>query len=192
MSSNPCVHTLYNVYKAIMRWLTGRGEVERLLNSGEYTAKMGKDFEAYVLRSRLLRPPDVHALHTPSSALYRLPAFDILQREPLNTNSIAQICAIIIRVKHFKAESPDFAARVYPNLEACVRRLGRKICLQTVLNHTTTTPFNKQVAAHEDTLMQIWTILKPDTPLTGRISKQWEDIGFQGLSPHQTLEEWAC
>lgn len=30
---------------------------------------------------------------------------------------------------------------------------------------------------------QLWKELRPDTPLNGRISKQWCEIGFQGSDP---------
>ncbi|XP_047462923.1 ELMO domain-containing protein 1 isoform X1 [Mugil cephalus] len=36
---------------------------------------------------------------------------------------------------------------------------------------------------HEDMLMKLWKELRPDTPLTGRISRQWCEIGFQGSDP---------
>ncbi|XP_072303135.1 ELMO domain-containing protein 1 isoform X2 [Eucyclogobius newberryi] len=36
---------------------------------------------------------------------------------------------------------------------------------------------------HEDTLLKLWKELRPDCPLTGRISKQWCEIGFQGSDP---------
>ncbi|KAI4797796.1 hypothetical protein KUCAC02_024843 [Chaenocephalus aceratus] len=31
--------------------------------------------------------------------------------------------------------------------------------------------------------MKLWKELRPDSPLTGRISKQWCEIGFQGSDP---------
>ncbi|KAK7926053.1 hypothetical protein WMY93_008363 [Mugilogobius chulae] len=36
---------------------------------------------------------------------------------------------------------------------------------------------------HEDMLLKLWKELRPDCPLTGRISKQWCEIGFQGSDP---------
>uniref|UniRef100_A0A674MRI9 ELMO/CED-12 domain containing 1 n=1 Tax=Takifugu rubripes TaxID=31033 RepID=A0A674MRI9_TAKRU len=36
---------------------------------------------------------------------------------------------------------------------------------------------------HEEMLMKLWKELRPDTPLTARISKQWCEIGFQGNDP---------
>ena len=38
-------------------------------------------------------------------------------------------------------------------------------------------------AEHEQTLMRLWNILHPTRPLSGRISRDWESIGFQGENP---------
>jgi len=34
---------------------------------------------------------------------------------------------------------------------------------------------------HEAKLLSLWNILQPSEPLVERISKQWQDIGFQGM-----------
>merc|ERR1711862_874059 len=36
---------------------------------------------------------------------------------------------------------------------------------------------------HEMLLLQLWTLLQPDTPLLMRVTKQWQSIGFQGEDP---------
>ena len=33
------------------------------------------------------------------------------------------------------------------------------------------------------TMTQLWKSLQPNTPLESRITKQWQDIGFQGNNP---------
>lgn len=37
--------------------------------------------------------------------------------------------------------------------------------------------------AHEEKLTRLWVALMPKVPLEGRITKQWQDIGFQGDDP---------
>uniref|UniRef100_A0A3B3Y0R5 ELMO domain-containing protein n=1 Tax=Poecilia mexicana TaxID=48701 RepID=A0A3B3Y0R5_9TELE len=44
-------------------------------------------------------------------------------------------------------------------------------------------PYDSENTEHESMLMKLWKELRPDTPLTGRISKQWCEIGFQGNDP---------
>uniref|UniRef100_A0A8C7WZU9 ELMO/CED-12 domain containing 1 n=1 Tax=Oryzias sinensis TaxID=183150 RepID=A0A8C7WZU9_9TELE len=58
----------------------------------------------------------------------------------------------------------------YRNLVAEVEKLRRE-------------PYDCDNAEHEEMLMKLWKELRPDTPLTSRISKQWCEIGFQGSDP---------
>uniref|UniRef100_A0AAQ4S9Q9 ELMO/CED-12 domain containing 1 n=1 Tax=Gasterosteus aculeatus aculeatus TaxID=481459 RepID=A0AAQ4S9Q9_GASAC len=44
-------------------------------------------------------------------------------------------------------------------------------------------PYDCENPEHEDMLMKLWKELRPDSPLAGRISKQWCEIGFQGSDP---------
>ena len=39
-------------------------------------------------------------------------------------------------------------------------------------------PFNDGNLEHEMELLQLWTLLKPDTPLEKRVTKQWQSIGM--------------
>lgn len=43
--------------------------------------------------------------------------------------------------------------------------------------------YDSENKTHETKLLNLWTTLKRDTPLTSRVSKQWTDIGFQGDDP---------
>ncbi|XP_049770655.1 ELMO domain-containing protein 2 [Schistocerca cancellata] len=36
---------------------------------------------------------------------------------------------------------------------------------------------------HERKLLRLWQLLMPDKPLESRVTKQWQDIGFQGEDP---------
>ncbi|KAG8185739.1 hypothetical protein JTE90_000725 [Oedothorax gibbosus] len=45
------------------------------------------------------------------------------------------------------------------------------------------TPYSSENEEHEEKLLNLWNLLKPDTPLESRVSKQWGDIGFQGDDP---------
>lgn len=39
--------------------------------------------------------------------------------------------------------------------------------------------YNAENVEHEEKLMELWRHLMPDEPLTERVSKQWQEIGFQ-------------
>lgn len=46
-----------------------------------------------------------------------------------------------------------------------------------------TTQYDDQNEEHERKLLQLWDLLMKEEKLEGRVSKQWETIGFQGTDP---------
>lgn len=42
-----------------------------------------------------------------------------------------------------------------------------------------TTRYDSDLSEHEEKLYQLWKMLMPHIPLEGRVTKQWQDIGFQ-------------
>ncbi|MGH0140474.1 UNVERIFIED_CONTAM: hypothetical protein FKN15_071989 [Acipenser sinensis] len=44
-------------------------------------------------------------------------------------------------------------------------------------------PYDSENPEHEEILLKLWKLLRPDAPLKGRITKQWCEIGFQGDDP---------
>lgn len=42
------------------------------------------------------------------------------------------------------------------------------------------TPYDCNNPDHEVKLISLWTTLVPDVKLESRVTKQWQDIGFQG------------
>jgi hypothetical protein len=43
--------------------------------------------------------------------------------------------------------------------------------------------YDKENEKHEELLMKLWSLLKPDVDLRDRVSKQWQELGFQGDDP---------
>lgn len=43
--------------------------------------------------------------------------------------------------------------------------------------------FDSYILDHEEKLIDLWNLLMPNEALEGRITKQWQDIGFQGDDP---------
>lgn len=71
-------------------------------------------------------------------------------------------------------------------------RLGLEGNINAILNVTTniayitrtaTTPYDPENPQHEQALLQLWQLLKPNTILKSRRCNQWQDIGFQGVDP---------
>ena len=45
------------------------------------------------------------------------------------------------------------------------------------------TNYDADNLAHEQKLLQLWSLLQPGVPLATRKTKQWQNIGFQGDDP---------
>lgn len=82
----------------------------------------------------------------------------------------------VMRVKRIKRKAnPDFAGL----FETCVEQIWGYRRLIHVVEERRRIQFQSDDAQDERKLLELWNILMPDTPLEGRITKQWQDIGFQ-------------
>lgn len=55
--------------------------------------------------------------------------------------------------------------------------------LTRVIEDLRQTPFDSSNPAHEEKLLKLWSLMVPNVKLESRITKQWQDIGFQGDDP---------
>lgn len=83
----------------------------------------------------------------------------------------------VMQVKGIKQK--DFK-RVF---ETCIEQIWGYKRLLTIVEERRRIEFQSEDLEHERKLMDLWTLLMPDTKLEGRITKQWQDIGFQVSRP---------
>ena len=74
---------------------------------------------------------------------------------------------------------PDFAK----TFGKCIELIWgyRQLCMEC--EKLRQTKYNSNNPAHESLLLKLWQLLMPYDPLDARITKQWQDIGFQGDDP---------
>lgn len=86
----------------------------------------------------------------------------------------------ILKVKKIKRKiHPDFG----PLLGVCIESIWsyRRLCAD--VEDVRRIPYDGDDMDHENKLLKLWRLLMPHEPLENRISKQWQDIGFQGDNP---------
>ncbi|XP_034487012.1 ELMO domain-containing protein 2 [Drosophila innubila] len=87
---------------------------------------------------------------------------------------------VVSRVKRIKNNvHPDFG-RLFGN---CVTTIWGYKRLMHHVEELRAESYDSDNLEHEQKLLELWQLLMPEDPLTGRISKQWQEIGFQGDDP---------
>ncbi|CAH1404034.1 unnamed protein product [Nezara viridula] len=93
---------------------------------------------------------------------------------------LEQSVKTILIVKQVK---PNIHKQFIVSLTRCFEHIwGYKQLVHEVESLRLTT-FDSSNEDHEDKLQRLWQALMPDIPLETRITKQWQDIGFQGDDP---------
>lgn len=93
---------------------------------------------------------------------------------------VDSVCSEIMRIKEIK---PDLHRQFVQSMSSCLRQiLGYKQLLCEVEQYRSEA-FDDGNLNHEMQLLELWTLLQPDTALHKRKTKQWQTIGFQGEDP---------
>ncbi|KAF7641079.1 hypothetical protein LDENG_00295330 [Lucifuga dentata] len=87
------------------------------------------------------------------------------------------------KVEFADRSSPLSDSRLSISLQASLLQIVGYRGLVAEVEKLRREPYDSENLDHEDMLMRLWKELRPDCPLTGRISKQWCEIGFQGCDP---------
>ncbi|KAK7867153.1 hypothetical protein R5R35_008352 [Gryllus longicercus] len=86
----------------------------------------------------------------------------------------------IMQVKNIK---PQIHPQLGKSLSTCIEHIwGYKQLIQEIEALRTTT-YDSSKEEHEQKLLALWNFLMPKVPLEARITKRWQDIGFQGDDP---------
>lgn len=89
-------------------------------------------------------------------------------------------CSQIMRLKQIK---PDLHRQFVQSMTVCLRQIYGYKQLKLEVEKLRSEGFDSGNLVHETCLLELWTLLQPDRPLLKRVTKQWQDIGFQGEDP---------
>uniref|UniRef100_A0A672S5D1 ELMO domain-containing protein 1-like n=1 Tax=Sinocyclocheilus grahami TaxID=75366 RepID=A0A672S5D1_SINGR len=101
-------------------------------------------------------------------------------RRTLKIDSVEKTIDDIMSLKKI---NPDTNPQLGISLQACLLQIVGYRNLVVEVEKLRREPYACENPAHEEMLMKLWKELRPDSPLSGRISKQWCEIGFQGNDP---------
>lgn len=163
----------YCYFRPVIKWvlfkLTRLHELQRIC----YGAPEGAPRTSKVEKSlELSRTPAIRSLVLNFNGVI-LNSYD---DEYIKTEIVDVIVRKVLTAKKIKPKiHPDF-----PRLfGTCVGQIYGYRRLYDIVEDLRVTSYDCENAQHECKLMQLWDLLMPNVPLDGRISKQWQDIGFQ-------------
>uniref|UniRef100_A0A8C3QRF1 ELMO domain containing 2 n=1 Tax=Cyanoderma ruficeps TaxID=181631 RepID=A0A8C3QRF1_9PASS len=154
---------LYSKYfrfwlKWILRLLTGKCELQRLLGGAEAGARRTLSVEHSLesSKNKVLR----NAVHVEEAEVEKC-VRDVMKEKKIeqkDTGFKTNLHISLLQISGYK--------KLYLNVENL-----RKV------------PYDSENGDHEEQLIELWNLLMPHENLKARISKQWCDIGFQGDDP---------
>jgi len=89
-------------------------------------------------------------------------------------------CSQIMKIKQIK---PELHRQFVQSMTVCLRQIWGYKQLVLDVENLRAEGFDDGNLQHEMQLLELWTLLQPDKPLLTRVTKQWQDIGFQGEDP---------
>uniref|UniRef100_H2MJ31 ELMO/CED-12 domain containing 1 n=1 Tax=Oryzias latipes TaxID=8090 RepID=H2MJ31_ORYLA len=150
---------LWRGLKLVVRKFTGRCELQRICYNNKPGARRTQKIESSLRYSKNELMQSALSIHPDK---VEKTVDDIMALKKINPDTNPQL-GISLQASLLQIVG-------YRNLVAEVEKLRRE-------------PYDCENAEHEEMLMKLWKELRPDTPLTSRISKQWCEIGFQGSDP---------
>ncbi|XP_048022857.1 ELMO domain-containing protein 1 isoform X1 [Megalobrama amblycephala] len=150
---------LWRGLKFVIRKVTGRCELQRICYNNKPGARRTLKIESSLKCSKHELLQSAISVH-PDSVEKTID--DILSLKKINLDTNPQL-GISLQACLLQIVG-------YRNLVVEVEKLRRE-------------PYDCENPTHEEMLMKLWKELRPDSPLSGRISKQWCEIGFQGNDP---------
>uniref|UniRef100_A0A3B3URN3 ELMO/CED-12 domain containing 1 n=1 Tax=Poecilia latipinna TaxID=48699 RepID=A0A3B3URN3_9TELE len=150
---------LWRGLKFVTRKFTGRCELQRICYSNKPGARRTLKIESSLRYSK----------------------YELL-RSALSVHP-DQVEKTIDDIMALKKINPDTNPQLSVSLQASLLQIVGYRSLMAEVEKLRREPYDSENTEHESMLMKLWKELRPDTPLTGRISKQWCEIGFQGNDP---------
>ncbi|KAJ8256779.1 hypothetical protein COCON_G00189310 [Conger conger] len=150
---------LWRTLKFVTRKVTGRCELQRICYSSKPGARRTLKIESSLKfsKSKLLQ-----------SAV------------SVHPDCVEKVIDDIMTLKKIKS---DTNPQLGVSLQASLLQIAGYRSLLGEVEKLRREPYDSENPEHEDMLLKLWKTLRPDAPLTGRITKQWCEIGFQGSDP---------
>uniref|UniRef100_A0A8C6T8V3 ELMO domain containing 1 n=1 Tax=Neogobius melanostomus TaxID=47308 RepID=A0A8C6T8V3_9GOBI len=154
---------LWRGLKFILRKVTGRCELQRICYNNKHGARRSL---------KIGTTPNISDSRNNKTLL----------RSALSVDS-DRVEKTIDDIMALKKINPDTNPQLGVSLGASLLQIVGYRALLMQVEKLRREAYDCENQEHEEMLLKLWKELRPDTPLSGRISKQWCEIGFQGSDP---------
>lgn len=94
--------------------------------------------------------------------------------------SVEATINVILTVKKIKK---DLHIQFVHSMRNCLNQIWGYKRLVHQVESLRATAYDPNNLVHERSLLHLWSLLQPGVPLLSRVTKQWQNIGFQGEDP---------
>ncbi|XP_051782787.1 ELMO domain-containing protein 1 isoform X2 [Erpetoichthys calabaricus] len=150
---------LWRCLKFVLRKVTGRCELQRICYSNKPGARRTLKIESSL----------------------RFSKNELLQKAvSAHPDAVEKTTEDIMKLKRI---NPDTNPQLGISLQASLLQIIGYRNLIVEVEKLRRESYDSENPEHEKMLLKLWSSLRPDTALKGRITKQWCEIGFQGDDP---------
>lgn len=89
----------------------------------------------------------------------------------------------VVTVLQIKKIKPTVHPQFVHSFGKCLEQIWGYKQLMVEVEQLRTTFYDSDNSEHEQKLLELWQRLMPNDPLEARVTKQWQEIGFQGDDP---------
>lgn len=169
------------LYKWFLYKFTRLHELQRICYGAPYGSARTKGVEKSL---ELSRSDHIKSLITRLDELILYPIDD----EQMSMEIVRPFVNTVLQVKRINPNiHPDFPQLIATPIE----QIWSYKRLYNVVEELRTTPYNCDDLRHEEKLLELWMLLMPNVKLESRISKQWQDIGFQVIKKINQLFQFS-
>lgn len=168
---------LYIYVRPLLKWFlhrfTNLCELQRICYGAHKGARRTKLVQRSLAMSR--KPQIKHLVY----------CLDEITSTPFDESLIQTeiVDRAVSKVLMVKRINPKYHPGFSKSFGQCVEQIYGFKRLVAMIEQLRTTQFSSDNEEHERKLLSLWSHLVPDTPLESRITKQWQEIGFQGDDP---------
>lgn len=174
----PVWYTLYFAYvRPLFKWLlrktTRLCEMQRICYGEKHGAARSLGIEFSLIHSKRKELQDLIKFLDKMAEERKLHGKGLMM-------SVKGSVDTILLVKKIK---PTVHASFVKAISRCIEHIWGYQQLKHEITLLARTQYDATNQDHEEKLLKLWQLLNPHTPLKSRVTKQWQDIGFQGDDP---------